>query len=332
MNRFLVFLLSSIFFVVPLMAQPMVTGGRVQGDGVDIEFYVGFGEMTSLSGSVLETRGGSLISGGLNTDLGELGINDGSESTMLGGKIAWRWITLLLDFRNNTVDASGTADSDIRINVDGVSFNGQQFEYLLIPVGSDYTLDAQSDWLGFGFRVTPLTVNPEGALRFTPWLHLGFQYVDTSFTIDSGNTVRLDVPGFANRVFAVQGQANGEGQLVIPEYGFGGELRYRVPEGLGEGIEIVASGTYRILSLEGSLSDIGFDDEDFDELSIDYTALDLGLDVLVPVTDVVKVMAGIFTEQVESNVDLDSKPSLGQVRRSVDGDFTLTGFRIGVQF
>lgn len=313
-------------------AQPAVAGGRVQDSGVTLDLYAGLGQISSLSGSVIETRDGSLISGGLNTDLGDLGIDDGSDTTVLGGKISWRWITLVMDLRYNTVDASGTAENDIRINVDGVSFGQQQLEYLLIPVGTDFTVDSESNWLGLGLRVTPLTVNPEGRVRFTPWIHLGFQYVDTSFDIDSGSTVRLDVPGFGNRVFAVQGQAKGDAQLIIPEYGIGGEVRVRFAEPGERGIEVVASGTYKILNFEGALSDIGFEDDDFEDLSLDYTALELGLDVMVPLGDLVAVTAGVFSEQVDGNVDLDSKPSVGQFRREVDGEYTLSGFRIGLQF
>jgi hypothetical protein len=168
-----------------------------------LDIYGGLGQVSSISGSVRETRNGSQISGGLNTDLGELGIEDGSESILFGGSLTWKWITLLVDVRNNSVDASGTADSEIRLNVDGVNFGGQTFDYLLIPVGSEYTIDAESNWIGAGLRFTPFTVNPEGRVRFTPWIHLGAQYVDTTFEIDSGNTVTLQVPGFGNRVYAV---------------------------------------------------------------------------------------------------------------------------------
>ena len=322
----------SLVSISLLHADDKIAGGRVQDDGFDLDLYVGLGQISSLSGSVLETANGSLISGALNTDLGELGINDGSETTLIGGKLSGKWFTLLMDVRYNKIDASGTADSDIRINVDGVSFGAQDLQYLLIPVGTDFTVDSQSNWLGLGLRFTPLTFNPQGQFRFTPWLHVGFQYVDTSFNIDSGSSVGVDVPGFGNRRFAIRGQASGDSELIIFEYGVGGELRYRFHESGQKGIEIVASGTYKILNFEGSLSDIGFDDNDFDDLLIDYQALNLSLEVHFPIEDYFTLTAGIFTEQVDANIDLDSKPSVGTFRREVDGEYTLNGFRVGVQF
>lgn len=309
-----------------------LAAGRVQDQYVHVDLYAGYGNITSLSGSVIETRGFGPIEGGLNTDLGDLGIDEGTETTLFGGSLTYKWVTLLVDIRNNTVDASGTAESDIRVNVDGLNFNGLDLEYLLIPVGSDYTVDSQSNWIGAGLRITPFTINPTGRLRFTPWIHLGAQYVDTSFDIDSGNTVRLEVPGFENRVFAVQGQASGEAQLIIPEYGIGAEFRLRFHNEGERGMQLVASGTYKILSYDGELSSLGVDNDDFEDLIIDYTALDLGLELLFPLGDYLQLKAGLFLEQVEADVDLVSKQGAGDFRRELDGEYTLTGFRMGVRF
>lgn len=327
----------ALFFFVLITAglvraESSIAGGRVQDKPVYVDLYGGIGQVTSLSGSVSEVQNGSLISGGLNVDLKDLGIEDGSETTMFGGSITWKWVTLLVDVRNNTVEASGTADSELRLNVDNLEFNGVNLEYLLLPVGTDFNIDAESNWIGAGLRITPFTLNPEGRVRFTPWLHLGAQFVDTSYTIDSGNTLRLDIPGFGERVFAVGGTATGEAQLLIPEYGIGAEVRFRFFDPGERGMELVAAGTYKILQFDGSLDSIGFDDADFENLTIDYTALELGLDLYAPLGQGITVRAGVFLEQVDGAVDLDSKPSVGDFQRELDGDYTLTGFRAGIRF
>lgn len=315
-----------------LFSDSAVRGGRTQTPSARVDLYGGFGQMTSLSGSVKETRNGSLISGGLNTDLGELGIGDSSESVLFGGKITGKWFTLLVDVRQNKVEASGTADSEIRLNVDGFSVGGSDVDYLLIPVGSEYTLDAESNWIGVGLRFTPFTIHPGSRLRFTPWIHVGAQLVDTSFSIDSGNTVRLEVPGFGERVFAVRGQAEGEGELVIPEIGLGGEIRFLFQDDGTPGVELIASGTFKILEYDGTLDDLGISDDEFDGLNIDYTSLDAGVELLFPLGERLSFKAGVFLELVDARVELDSKPEAGDFQREIDGEYTLWGLRAGITF
>jgi len=306
-------------------------GGRVKNN-YSFEAYGGYGQLSSLSGKIVETRNSSLISGGLNTDFDQLGIDEGSESMLIGGSITGKWFTLLVDYRQNTIEASGTADSEIRLNVDEVIFNGQRFEYLLIPVDSEYTLDSDTNLLGIGLRFTPFTINPEGRVRFIPWLHLGVQYVDTTFNLDSGNTVNVQVDGFQNRVFAVNGRASGEAQLLIPEYGGGGEIRFLFHDNESKGPELTLYGTYKILDLAGDLDSIGIEDDEFERLDVSYTALEVGVNFYLPMGDAVDLLVGLYLEQVESSTILESNPSAGDFQREVDLDYTLYGLRAGLRF
>lgn len=326
------FMLCCCLVLLSAHGEDWIGGGRSQSQGVHLEVYGGIGQLDSISGSVRETRDGGVIGGGLSTDLNDLGINDGSESLLIGGKFIWKWLSLLVDYRSNTIDASGTADTELRLNVDSIAFQGRNLEYLLIPVDSTYQVDSTTDLLGLGLRFTPLTLNPEGRVRFTPWLHLGVQYIQTDFSIDSGNTVRLEAAGFQNRVYAVRGRASGTAELVIPEYGVGAELRMLFHEPNEAGPELAAYVTWKILDFDGDLDTIGVDADEFENLVFDYSAFELGLNLYFPLGNTTELMAGLYLEQVEVNTELTSKPNLGDFKREVDLDYTLFGLRAGLRF
>lgn len=321
-----------ILFTSLVHAGDGIAAGRSQSQGHFFEIYGGYGELNSLSGQLQETQNGVLISGGLNTDFNQLGLEDGTESLLLGASLTGKWFTLLIDYRQNSINASGTAESEIRLNVDQVFFNGNSYEYLLIPVNSQYTLKSDTNLLGIGLRFTPFTVNPAGNLRFTPWIHLGVQYVDSSFDLDSENAASLEVAGFQSRAYVVNGRASGSGQLIIPEYGLGGEFRFLFHDQENTGPELSAYATYKILDLDGSLDSIGVEDDAFDRLKVSYTALEIGANFYYPLGESVDLLLGLYFEQIESNTVLSSKPSVGDFQREVDLDYTLYGLRAGLRF
>ncbi|WFB35114.1 hypothetical protein P3T73_13190 [Kiritimatiellota bacterium B12222] len=324
--------LISICLLSSLHADDAIAAGRTQSQGHYYEVYGGIGNLSSLSGRVQETAGGSLISGGLDTNLQDLGIDEGSGSYMFGGKITGKWFTWLIDYRQNTIEASGTADTELNLSVDGLSYNGQSLDYLLIPVDSEYSIQSDTNMLGIGARFTPFTINPKGKVRFTPWAYLGIQYVDSTFEVDSGNTVNVKVGDFNQRVIAVNGRASGDTQLIIPEYGLGGEVRFLFHEEAEKGPELLLYGTYKILSISGDLDTLGIEDDEFQRLDLSYTAVDAGITLYWPMSETLDLMLGLNMEQVETNTVLDSAPSAGNFQRDVDLNYTLYGLRAGLRF
>ena len=331
MKRFVYSLSFAILYLLSTKATAEMASGRV-ADSFHFEIYGGLGEINSLSGKLIETQNSALVSGGLNTDFGQLGIDDGTDSLLIGGSISGKWITFLVDYRQNTIDASGIADSEIRLSADQVNFGGQSFEYLLIPVGSEYTLESDTNLLGLGLRFTPLTINPGGRVRFTPWIHAGLQYVDTTFDLDSANNTSIETGGFQSRTYVVNGRASGEAQLIIPEIGFGGEVRFLFHDEESTGPEVTLYGTYKILDLQGDLDTIGVEDDEFDRLDVSYSSLEIGANFYYPLGDSVDLLVGIYFEDVETNTVLESKPSAGNFEREVELDYTLFGLRAGLRF
>lgn len=313
-------------------ADGWMTGGRSQSQSRVLEIYAGIGDMGSLEGRVQETANGGVVRGGLDTSLLDLNIDSGSEVFFFGGKITGRWFSVLVDYRQSSISGSGTADSDIRLNVDELNFAGQSLEYLLIPVGSNYDVSADTTWLGFGLRFNAFTLNPTGQVRFTPWLHLGAQYIVSDFSIDAGSTLRIDIPGFDNRAYAVNGNASGEAQLLVPEYGIGGEVRWLLGEEEAGAPELSFFATYKILNYDGALGDIGVEADEFENLTVDYTSIELGANFYYPLSDSTDLMVGLYYEQVDSNTVLASRPSSFNYQREVDLNYSLYGLRAGLRF
>jgi hypothetical protein len=272
------------------------------------------------------------VSGGLNADLSDLGLDNGNESLVIGGRLIGKWLTLRADFRRSEVDTAGETESELRLNVDSVLSAGANVEYLLIPVNTDYRLEAESDWLGVGLQFTPFTLQLGRHLSFTPWLHLGVQWVSTTFDLDTGNTLRLEVSPFQGRTFAVGGRAAGTAEVVIPEYGAGGELRWRFQPEEPRGGALVLSATWKILDFNGALDDLGVEDDDFERIDFDYSSLAANFDLYLPLGERVEFLAGVYMETADIDTTLASKPGSGNFSREVDLGYTLYGLRIGLLF
>ncbi len=319
----------SVSFLAVQAQESLVGAGRAIPPGFVYEVYGGLGSMDSLEGGVQERRGNDILSGGLTADLDELGLGDDTSTLFLGAQAYNKWVTFLVDYRSTSLDASGTADQDIRLDVDSVSFRGLNLDYLLIPANTDYDIEADATMLGLGLRVTPFTFFPEGRVRFTPWFHLGLQLISTDYDIDAGATVSLDAVGFPDRIYAEQGQASGSEEAGIPEYGIGGEVRILLGD---KGAEIVGQATYKLLDFQGAIDSLGVDRDEFEDIDFDYTALEANIFLVYPLNDSVDLLAGVYIEQVDIDATLESDDSFGEFDRDADISYTIYGIRAGFRF
>jgi len=322
-------LLLSCFLVTAHAQQPIIGAGRAVPPGFSFEIYGGLGSMDSLEGGVKETRGNEILSGGLSADLDELGLGDDTSSIFLGARAYNQWVTFLVDYRNTTLDASGTAEQDIRLDVDSVSFGGLNLDYLLIPADTDYDIEAEASFLGLGLRVTPFTFFPEGRVRITPWVHLGLQLISADYDVDAGATVDLNSVGFPSRTYAERGQASGSEEAGIPEYGIGGEVRILLGD---KGAELVGQATYKLLDFQGAIDSLGVDGDEFEDIDFDYTALEMNIFLVYPLNEDLDLLAGLYVEQVDINATLESDDSFGDFDREIDLSYTIYGIRAGFRF
>jgi hypothetical protein len=306
--------------------------GRAGPDHFNFEVYLGYGGMDSLKGSVKESKDAVLLPGGISVDLQDLGVDEDITTWFAGAKAYNRWVQFLLDYRSSSLDTTGTADREYRLDLDTFGFGGLGLDYLLIPINTEYSIDAETQWLGVGFRFTPLTFNPAGSLRFTPWLHFGVQLISAEYDVDAGVSTDLRYVGFPERTYAVRGQASGKEEAGIPEYGLGGEVRWLFNPSQEFGPELVAQATWKMLDFQGALSSIGVDKDQFRDIDFEYTALEMNLYILLPLSESLDLIAGLYIEQVDVTATLAAKDVFGEYDRDVELSYTLYGVRAGFRF
>ncbi len=326
-----------LLLLLPLALQNLpaqvVSGGRAGPGHFNFEVQGGIGGLDSIRGRVGESSGGVALPGGLSADLEDLGVDESANSVFLNIKAYNNWVQFLLDYRSSSLEASGTAEREFRLNVGSLAgLGGADLEYLIIPVNTEYDVDADMTWLGVGFRFTPFTINPRGSLRFTPWLHAGVQLIDADYDVNAGASTDFRVEGFPSRIYAVQGQASGSEKAGIPEYGFGGEVRYLFDPSKDFGPEIVAQATWKILDFQGALDSIGVDKSEFRDIDFQYDALEVSLSLYFPLNDSLDLIAGLYVEEVDIKADLEAKGSVGDFNREVEVSYRLYGVRAGFRF
>lgn len=308
-----------------------LAGGRGMR-GLSLELSAGLGGIRDVQGRVTEQIEGAGFTGALNLNLSDLGVSDDSNSRFFRAKLMNSWVTFYLDYFEGSVSGRGTTDAEIRLNIEGIEFAGRTLDYLLVPEGGNYDLELESTWIGFGGRLTPLTVNPDGRVRATPWLHLGLQYVELNYNIDAGATSTVQFDPATRRTYAFRGRARSEERALLPEYGLGGEVRFQFRERDGKRVQLVGDVTCSRLDLKNGIGGFNFESSSFRDMSFSYSAVEWNAYVLVPVRKRVDFLCGLYLQQVDMRYTLVGDRRVEGLEREIALEYTLYGFRAGLKF
>ncbi len=310
----------------------LVPFALMQLPAAEVSLKFGYGGMTSLSGSVLETDlGGALLDDGVNLDIEDLGLDEDVSSILWDASVRWRWFELLLQGRHSELESSGTAEREFRLDVSSSGLGLVGLNYLTIPTNTAYNIDASTNFIGVGGRITPFHFGEESRLAFTPWLFLGVQYLDADASVDAGSVIRIETSGITGREISVGGRASASGTALIPEYGIGGELRWKFHDGSSIGPELILDATLKLLDFQGALDFAGVESDQFDDLDIDYTALQANLTFQWPVGQQFLGQIGVYMEQVDAMVTLDADQA-EQFQRDIEVEYLLLGAMMGIKF
>lgn len=305
------YILAVFLFLMPLALRAEIVAGRPVDPEHSFSAGLSMGQITDIQGSVQETTRRLFVVTGEperqkdqdNYNFEELGLSE--SETMYGFTMEkmWKYVTLRFDFATLEANAKSVADRDFFISVDEIEFRGQTYEHQKLENDIPYEASLEGYIATFGVDITPFTINPDGAVQATPWLHLGVLGVYAEFETDQGPPVRLQVYENPPETYVVGGHGEGDEVVASPEIGLGGELKFKFGERLGRPVALALQGTYSILEFHGDTGDIGIDTDK--DLDLEYECILLRAQFEIPITAAADLLAGASYRLI--NIDATSK-------------------------
>lgn len=339
------------FFLVVLLCYhigPVPSHGQFQA-GRNLEgrktftVSLSLGSVFGLDGEIQETERpieviGGQTSGAPPEDYSwkELGFDDGFGTWGLNVEKVWKYITLQghLSYGNPTV--SSTSDRDYYIGVGEVSFQGQEFEYMVIEEGEDFSGDIDLYMLDLRMLITPIYFGDPDYVGFTPWLHVGLYSFLADYTINAGPARGVTQYENPPRDYVTGGTGTGQTGLLVPELGIGGELSLSLSERLRLYLQAHAA----LLKVSGTNRDFGVSSRNEKAVDVDYATA--GARVLAEwlVSDRVDWIGGVEFRYMSGDAEIratdKSNEEILTLREKFDKDAhfemsSLTAF-IGLRF
>lgn len=293
-----------------------VGGGRAMEEGAPtFSIQARAGQIASLKGSVEETKRaytdtpGALEDYGrfLETyDLEELGFTDNYAA--LGVFIEKRWKYFTFGFEGSYINptAEGVARRIYAIGVDEVTYNGEEYEYMLIPDGRAYDGDIQGGMLQADLFFTPLHIDA-GAVQVSPWLQGGIFSVVGRYEIDAGPAEGVTTYEYHDHEYVIGGKGEGVAGLAIPELGFGGEVVINLAERQHGNTQLVIDGTYSFLNFNGSTEDVGVSARNNKDVDLTYDSFNVGIQLEVPVSRTVDFLVGLSYRHLAADATIEAQ-------------------------
>jgi len=289
-------------------------GGRYLDPDKSFSIRFSLGTLDGLSGSVEETKraGAEGV-----TDEGrfletytfeELGFNDDYLTLGLELEKQWKYITLQLDVKYANLDASSTARRDYAIGVEEVSFQGQDYDYMLIPAGQKF--DAEMDTLiaDFKLKYTPFNWQSEERwISFSPWLIAGIYAAGGDFTIDAGPAQGLTTYEIDPFLYVIGGEGEGTAGALLPQFGGGGEIRFGLWEANGGRTELALQLDWSFLDLLADTGDLGINSRNEKSVDTDFENLELRAQFELPLSPDTDLLLGVGYEHIEADAEVEAK-------------------------
>jgi hypothetical protein len=318
--------LLPVLAAVSILCAPLARAKEGSQWGRDLEnrdrvdFGLSFGSILSVDGSVQETvrpiyeiTGQPSHEGPENYSLDELGLNKSYPTYGLQFEAMWQYMTLQLNgcyFNPSTVS---TADKDYYIGVNEVSYNGQNYDYMMIPKGREYDADVDAYRAGLRALITPFTLEAPGLpIEFVPSIYLGVAGVAFSYDIDAGPAEGTMIYQNPPHEFVVGGHGKGWNGVAVPEVGLGAEFILWQTLVNQREFTVSLKGAYSIVQYEGNTEDLGLNSSGNNKvIDLDYNSYEVWLDVDLPVWKTASffVAAGYQTMNADAYVQAEDRPA-----------------------
>ena len=237
------------------LAGPFVAGRDISSDR-DASFRFTGGMVFDIEGDVQETNRryyevtGQSEKQNLREDysLEDFGLGDAYPTVGFAIENAGRFWTFQWDLLVMNLQTDSTAIRNYYIGVSDIEYGGEEYEYMQIPEGTDFSVDILGIMTDLRLLFTPFTFKPGNSVRFTPFADIGLFIFYASCDIDAGPARGVIQYQDPPEDFVVGGHAEGMLALGVPELGVGAELRIGNPSG----VNLVVQGNYGFLDYDGS--------------------------------------------------------------------------------
>ncbi len=285
--------------------------GRYIDEGKSFTIRLSAGQLDGVQGSVEETKRAGTPE---VTDEGrfletytfeELGFGDSFASFGIELEQQWQYVTLHLDVKYASLDASSVARRDYAIGVEDIEFEGESYDYMLIPDGQPF--DAEMDTLiaDLKFRITPFHFESEDRyVSFSPWVVLGIYALAGDFTVDAGpaqGTTLYEADPF---VYVIGGKGEGTAAAAMPQIGAGGELRFGLWEMNYDRAELVLQGEFTWMDVSARTGDFGISSRNEKNIDTYFFTYDLSAQLELPMSDELDLVFGVGYEHMEVEADI----------------------------
>ncbi len=268
-------------------------------------FNLNYGWMTDFKAEVSETRNNYARYLEFYS-FEDLGFDD--KYAIYGFQMEKKWkylsVALELDYFNPKEDI--IAGGDFAIAMEEVDYNGQTYQYMLIPEGLGISTDIKGAILELNTYITPFFLQVTEAMHFTPWFNLGLYSVAGKIKIDAGEPHGITLNENNPNEYVIGGKAEGWFGAGMPEIGFGGECVFEFLTHNNTEYDFVFNFNIVNYNWEGSTDDFAIlNVQHAKDIDLNYTKHEFKFYWEFPVFKSSSFLAGIKYQIISADVTIE---------------------------
>ena len=147
-----------------------------------------------------------------------------------------------------------------------------------------------------------------------------------NYDIDNGKTTATVNYGDLSESFAVGGSASGPVGFIVPEIGFGGEIRI----GAVEDFNLVLNASYSVLPMGEELGQVLSEQDSSTDVTLDYSNLKINGSLEIPRGNGKAWTVGIQYESIDASADMTLDNNLFE--KNIDFNMTILTGSVGMRF
>ena len=311
------------FIVVVLLFSTVITNaglvaGRSIPDGRDAGLTLRMGQVASLEADVKDSSSSFLRQ---DFSLSDLGIEGGYITYGFSADKAWKFFGVQLDFLYFTLSEGITAQQSYDISIDSFA------DYLHVEANTEIKAEFTGGLAELHGLFTPISFQISESLSFTPWASLGITVLAGNYDIDNGKSTATVSYGPLSESYSVGGSASGPMGFIVPDIGFGGEVRIGAPDDFN----FVVNGNYSFLPMSENLGKMLSEQSESTDVTINYKNIKINGFLEIPYGDNGKAWTvGVQYEEIDASSDM--KLDGGLFNKSVDLNITIITGSVGMRF